>query len=53
MNTHKELVPNSVGDWEERDVPDGYHYELQYLNDVWQWVLVADSKELIKWLWNK
>ena len=53
MNTHKELVPNGVGDWEERDVPDGYHYELQLLNGVWQWVLVADSKELIEWLWNK
>lgn len=41
--------------YEEADVPNGYHYELQYLNGVWQWVLVADNnnKELIEWLWNK
>ena len=25
MKTHKELVLNNVGDFEERDVPDGYH----------------------------
>ena len=47
MRTHKELIPNNVGTFEERDVPDGYHYELQLLNGVWQWVLVADNKELI------
>ena len=47
MGTHKELIPNNVGTFEERDVPDGYHYELQLLNGVWQWVLVTDNKELI------
>ena len=47
MKTHKELMPNNVGIFEERDVPDGYHYELQLLNGVWQWVLLADNKELI------
>lgn len=41
MGTHKELIPNNVGTFEERDVPDGYHYELQLLNGVWQWVLIA------------
>ena len=35
MNTHKELIPNNNGDLEEREVPDGYHYELQHLNGVW------------------
>lgn len=53
MNTHKELVTNNTGDLEEREVPNGYHYELQNLNDVWQWILVKDSKELFEWLWNK
>ena len=47
MKTHKELIPNNVGTFEERDVLDGYHYELQLLNGVWQWTLVADNKELI------
>ena len=47
MKTHKELIPNNVGTFEERDVTDGYHYELQLLNGVWQQVLVADNKELI------
>ena len=47
MKTHKELIPNNVGTFEERDVTDGYHYELQLLNDVWQSILVADNKELI------
>ena len=46
MKTHKELIPNNVGDFEERDVPDGYHYELQLLNGLWQWVLVADSSNV-------
>ena len=47
MKTHKELIPNMIGTFEERDVPDGYHYELQLLNGVWQWILVTDNKELI------
>lgn len=47
MKTHKELIPNNVGTFEERDALDGYHYELQLLNGVWQWTLVADNKELI------
>ena len=47
MKTHKELIPNNVGTFEERNVTDGYHYELQLLNGVWQWVLIADNKELI------
>ena len=46
MKTHKELIPNNVGDFEERDVPDGYHYELQLLNGLWQWVLVADGSNV-------
>lgn len=47
MKTHKELIPNNIGTFEEKDVPDGYHYELQLLNGIWQWILVADNKELI------
>ena len=46
MKTHKELIPNNVGILEERDVPDGYHYELQLLNGIWQCVLVADSSDV-------
>ena len=46
MKTHKELIPNNVGDFEERDVPDRYHYELQLLNGLWQWVLVADGSNV-------
>jgi hypothetical protein len=41
-DTHKEFVPNGVGDFVEKDVPNGYHYELQYLNGLWQWVLIKD-----------
>lgn len=46
MKTHKELIPTIVDDFEERDVPDGYHYELQCLNNgIWQWVLVANNED--------
>ena len=46
MKTHKELIPTTVDDFEERDVPDGYHYELQQLNNgIWQWVLVANNED--------
>ena len=47
MKTHKELIPNNIGTFNERDVPDGYHYELQLLNGIWQWVLAVDNKYLI------
>lgn len=46
MKTHKELIPNNIGTFDERDVPDGYHYELQLLNGLWQWVLVADGSNV-------
>ncbi len=41
-DTHRELIPDNVGLFEERDVPNGYHYELRCLNGVWQWVVVKD-----------
>ena len=47
-DTHKELIPNNVGMFVEKDVPNGYHYELQYLNGLWQWVLVKDNKNETK-----
>ena len=42
-NMHKELVPDSTGFVVEKNVPNGYHYELQYLNGLWQWVIVKDQ----------
>ena len=53
MKTHKELIPNNVGDFEERDVLDGYHYELQLLNDIWQWILVTDSSDVTAYEFNE
>ena len=44
METHKELIPNNVGGFEEIDTPNGYHYELQLLNGIWQWILIKDIK---------
>ena len=43
-DTHKELIPNNVGLFEEKTVQNGYHYELQGHYDIWQWVLVKDNK---------
>lgn len=42
-NMHKELVPDSTGFVVEKNAPNGYHYELQYLNGLWQWLLVKDN----------
>lgn len=53
MKTHKELIPNNVGTFEERDVPDGYHYGLQLLNDIWQWVLVVDNSDVTAYEFNE
>ena len=53
MKTHKELIPNNIGTFDERDVPDGYHYELQLLNGIWQWVLVADSSDVTAEAFNE
>ena len=54
MKTHKELIPTTVDDFEERDVPDGYHYELQVLdNGIWQWVLVANSSDVPTYEFNE
>lgn len=44
--THTELIPNGVGDWHEVNVPNGYHYELQELNGLWQWIVVKDKEEV-------
>ena len=41
-DTHKELIPNNAGIFEEIDTPNGYHYELQCCNGIWQWGLVKD-----------
>ena len=53
MKTHKELIPNNVCTFEEKDVPDGYHYELQLLNDIWQWVLVVDNSGVTAYEFNE
>jgi len=43
-DTHKEIIPNNVGGFVEKDVPNGYHYELQGHYDIWQWVIVKDNE---------
>lgn len=42
--THTKFIPNNVGSFVEKDVPNGYHYELVSCYGIWRWVLVKDDE---------